>query len=138
MTFDDLRQLVRTERDRRLSQITSETAKPFGGKYGERFQRELVGMALHQHIAATGKPIKYKKMVIGVAPVARGFAGLRATPNYLSELVDKLWEAEMKTFAADVLDIWRRKKVEAGAFREEDSHVTEVERFAQTRFSGFD
>ncbi len=137
LSFDQIREMVRACKMGALHRaFRTKEGLPLGGKFGVRFQREMIAQVLRDHAIRHGQLV-YGKLIIGAGLTSRGFAGLRGSNNTrMDKLIKALIDAEFHDFEKLVTEYWARGKEARGevAHREE---ITEVEAFASQHFKGF-
>lgn len=136
MSRDDLRRLVRAERERALASVDYRRGTPFGGKFGTLLQRGIVAQAIARYITQNG-PIGVEGMTIGLSPMTSRRSSLKSTnTTRLNRMIRELCDSEMDGFAKEVLERWEEFKVSRGDFVPE-GELTDGEKFSSQKFRGF-
>lgn len=136
MTFEQLCEIVRAARDRALVRIDYSGGVPLQGRFGTRFQEEIINSALAHHIIRKGQ-IVVEDTVISVSSASGHAAGLRATDTVkLASIRRRLHAAVMHNFFDEVLNRWSAEKVRRGEFAAQRAD-SELSEFLQDEFGGF-
>lgn len=137
MNFEQLCDIGREARERALVQIGCKRGVPIGGKFGSRFQDQVLANAMAQYIIANG-PIRIEGMTIGLSPAASHSAIVRSTDNVkFAGLRRRLRLAVMDGFEKEIVDRWAAYKTKRGDFVPTGKQ-TEADRFNNQTFRGFD